>query len=1436
MAILTSLAISNAQIFITELADPNNDAGARYVELYNAGPTAVDLGSGYKLQRYTNYNPYPQDSVPLSGIIPAGGFFLVVPDEDNFYAVYGLFADQDIGTGGPADSNGDDNIQLLDPSNNVIDIFGVPGEDGSGTDHEFEDGRAERMDTVTVGKTTYNAGEWNIWNDNTPGDERTAPDDFDPGYWGGDALNAEPDNHVTSFTAAALDFSTVQVSWTDATGTNEAFGYVVRGSSVSYADIADPVDGTPLADDALTINVKPGVQVAAFTGLTDNTTYYFKIFPNSNYASDINYKTDGTVPQAEATTPMAGDFILTEDFESGLSWTAVSDTGDQVWEHDAGEGGNGTSSSVEINGYSGSSQYNVDWLIAPPVNLDAFTGEVMNFYHEWQYGNQDDYNYLKLLYSTDYSGNGIPQEATWSELAFTPGAYNTWSKTEDIDISGISAPTVYFAFKYKSLDDARRWNVDEVVALGTYTGDATAPVFNPGSPRTDDVRENQFDIVANLNEVGTVFYLVQNDGDPAPDIATVRSADTLEIYTANADFSTTIDTVSISSSYDVYFVAIDSAGNIQASLTQIDVSTKGPREIEMTHPVGDEYFYVGDTVKVTWTSSNIDSVSIYVDIFEGQGWFLLEEEEPKIGADLGEFPVYIPIDAGVDSVRMLIADSEDFTVSDSSGTFYLTDTIRPRVELLLPMNKSANVSLLPKLSMIFNEWIAPGSGNISVYEDDGTLVEAINVTGGQVETIDEDGYRAVIEVSKRLANETKYYVLVDAGAFVDNQDNGFAGITQDTTWTFTTMGADLFFSEYVEGSGYNKALEIYNATGSDADLAAYQIWLARNGDEWASATPYPLSGTLKADSVLVICDDRADAEVLALADIIGGGLAGAVNFNGNDPVGLFKQAGMDWILVDVIGKAGLNVANGYDVAGIGEATKDHTLIRKDFIMTGNPDWESSAGSDGFDSEWRVYEQNYFENLGLVSPPSSTEAEIDSFKLAEQTGPATINSGAATVDIEVINGTDLSSLEPDIYISERAMVDPPSGEPADFSEGSVVFTVTAEDRTTTKDWTVTVTEKQELSSEKKILGFVLADETGDAVIDTVAFTVTAEVAYGTDLSALVPTIEVSAGATISPESGVAQDFSAGAVTYTVTAQDASTQDWTATVTEQQAVEVSSITALRAGNQDGFYKLTGEAILTAQMSYMNKKYIQDADAGILIFDPDGIITTIYNVGDGIKNLTGTLGEHADMLEFVPIEDPGAASSTGNTLIPLSVSISDLKSNFDNYESRLISIDGAVSFEDAAGTFANGTDYNIFNATDTTVLRTDFYDTDLTGTTIPAMAMVTGIAIEYYGTVEIAPRFKADVEEYVNAIEPLGNNLDILVYPNPSNGRFTLEWKNENAEDLHLEVLSMNGKVIYRDVYPAVSTMHRKIDLGIVPAGMYLLRARTDDQVSVYKLVIR
>ena len=96
----------------------------------------------------------------------------------------------------------------------------------------------------------------------------------------------------------------------------------------------------------------------------------------------------------------------------------------------------------------------------------------------------------------------------------------------------------------------------------------------------------------------------------------------------------------------------------------------------------------------------------------------------------------------------------------------------------------------------------------------------------------------------------------------------------------------------------------------------------------------------------------------------------------------------------------------------------------------------------------------------------------------------------------------------------------------------------------------IQEVQMLNNETDILTFALAQQTGAAVINTTAHTVSVEVANGTNLTALAPVVTVSAGATVNPASGATVNFANGAVSYTVTAENGTdVQAWTVTVTEE-----------------------------------------------------------------------------------------------------------------------------------------------------------------------------------------------------------------------------------------------------------------------------------------------
>lgn len=172
-------------LFFTELADPDNNNKARFIELYNNEETAVNLNS-WSIRRYTNDNLEVSSVLDLTGyVIASGQAFVIAANADEFELVFGFRPDLEGGFGGAADSNGDDNLELVDSQGNIVDVFGLIGQDGSGTNHEFEDGRALRVPSVIIGNQTYTFSEWIIYNDSglagTMNSPQIAPENFSPG-------------------------------------------------------------------------------------------------------------------------------------------------------------------------------------------------------------------------------------------------------------------------------------------------------------------------------------------------------------------------------------------------------------------------------------------------------------------------------------------------------------------------------------------------------------------------------------------------------------------------------------------------------------------------------------------------------------------------------------------------------------------------------------------------------------------------------------------------------------------------------------------------------------------------------------------------------------------------------------------------------------------------------------------------------------------------------------------------------------------------------------------------------------------------------------------------------------------------------------------------------------------------------------------------------
>jgi plastocyanin len=190
-----------------------------------------------------------------------------------------------------------------------------------------------------------------------------------------------------------------------------------------------------------------------------------------------------------------------------------------------------------------------------------------------------------------------------------------------------------------------------------------------------------------------------------------------------------------------------------------------------------------------------------------------------------------------------------------------------------------------------------------------------------------------------------------------------AATVDDGSCLYFTLATDLFISEYAEGSGTNKYIEIFNGTGQDVDLSNYQLWKVTNGGTWPEYT-LNLSGNLADGHVYIIYSSSStvDPVIAAAGDVTWS----QVTWTGDDAVGLAKQvtaqSGSSFVLIDVIGEDGPDPGTGWNVAGVTNATKDHTLVRKCSVTQGNINWGSSAGTDALNSEWEVFSQNYWTDI------------------------------------------------------------------------------------------------------------------------------------------------------------------------------------------------------------------------------------------------------------------------------------------------------------------------------------------------------------------------------------------------------------------------------------------------------------------------------------------
>jgi|GEM_PF-6239367 len=167
-------------------------------------------------------------------------------------------------------------------------------------------------------------------------------------------------------------------------------------------------------------------------------------------------------------------------------------------------------------------------------------------------------------------------------------------------------------------------------------------------------------------------------------------------------------------------------------------------------------------------------------------------------------------------------------------------------------------------------------------------------------------------------------------------------------------------------------------------------------------------------------------------------------------------------------------------------------------------------------------------------------DILTFSIDRQVGESIIDATLHTVLFHMPYGTDVTTLRPNFALSERASSNVASGVARDFTL-PVIYGILS-DSQDLQPWIVTCVVNP--NTENRILNFTIAGQTGSSTIDATAHTVTLSVPYGTPISAVIPTVSVSAEAAINPDIDATVDLRQPVV-YTVTSQSGASQTWTVT---------------------------------------------------------------------------------------------------------------------------------------------------------------------------------------------------------------------------------------------------------------------------------------------------
>lgn len=481
LLLIFSCIYLNAQVVINEIYGGGGNAGSvfknDFIELYNSGNSAVSL-NGWSIQ-YTSKTGTSWSVTPLSGTIPAKGFFLIQQASGSQGS--SLLPTPDV-IGNIAMAASDGKVALVKnataltgscPKNqtSVADFVGYGGADCADGNAAPAPNNINSIERNPAGINTHNNSNDFVTGAPTPSNKNGI--DVTPPQILSKKPVANATNISTSFMASITFDEEIKKGTTGSI-------IVKRVSDQSV------VENLLMSNDA--VFVESATLFFPLNHLDFMTTYSIEIsagaisdlFQNSGNAIDNWIFTTGSG------TPK-GTLNIAYDFNSCGNvfnyFTAYNVSGNEQWgctayglNQSSPESSYPFEGALTINGFGNTTNHeNEDWLISPSFDLSATTYPVLSFWSKTTAIGAP----LKLKVSKDYPGYGNPNNYTWTTINgyFPEKNSKTWTLSEFISLENFKSDNTHFAFVYNSTPEgAAQWSLDNVILQNLYA--PPPPVLN----------------------------------------------------------------------------------------------------------------------------------------------------------------------------------------------------------------------------------------------------------------------------------------------------------------------------------------------------------------------------------------------------------------------------------------------------------------------------------------------------------------------------------------------------------------------------------------------------------------------------------------------------------------------------------------------------------------------------------------------------------------------------------------------------------------------------------------------------------------------------------------------------------------------------------------------------------------------------------------------